>query len=78
MEVQDVSKKKEAWMRWVKSPNSSSLEEYRELKVLSRRFADKAHEDLWEAKAEEAERLHETAVRLGHCNSLLKDLRLHE
>ena len=45
-EVWEVSKKKpEAWMRCVKSPNSSNLEEYGELKVLSRRCADKAHED---------------------------------
>ena len=35
-EVREVSKRKqEAWMRWVKSPNSSNLEEYQELKVLS-------------------------------------------
>ena len=44
--------------------------------MVSRKCADKAHEEWWEAKAEEVERLHEAAVRLGHGGSLLKDLRL--
>ena len=46
------------------------------MKVLSRRCADKAREAWWEAKAEEPERLHEIAVRLGHGGSLLKDLKI--
>ena len=46
------------------------------LKAESRRCADKAQEEWWETKAAEAERLHESAVRLGHGGSLLKDLRL--
>ena len=62
-------------MRWVKSPSKSTLEDYRGLKVLSWRCVDKAREDWWEAKVEEAERLHETAVRLGHGGSLPKDLK---
>ena len=43
---------------------------------MSRKCADKAHEEWWEAKVKEAERLHEAAVRLSHGGSLLKDLRL--
>ena len=76
-EVREVSRRKqEAWMRWVKSPSSSHLEEYQELKVLSRRCADKACEVWWEARAEEAEKLHEAAVRQGHGGSLLRELKL--
>ena len=65
-------------MRWVKSPGNVSLkQEYQKLKVQSKKCADKAREEWWEAKAEEAERLHEAAVRLGHVGSLLKDLKLY-
>ena len=77
-EVREVSRKKqEAWKRWVKSPESERLKgEYQQLKMMSRKCAEKAHEEWWEAKAEEAERLHEAAVKLGHGGSLLRDLRL--
>lgn len=51
-------------------------QEYQKLKVQSRKCADKAREEWWEVKAEEAVKLHEAAVRLGHGGSLLKDLRL--
>ena len=64
-------------MKWMKSPGCERLKrEYHELKVLSRKYADKAHGEWWEAKAEEAERLYEAAMRLGQDGSLLKDLRL--
>ena len=70
-------KKQEAWMRWVKSPGNVSLkQEYQKLKVQSRKCAEKARVEWWEAKAEEAEKLHEAAVRLGLGGSLLKDLKL--
>ena len=46
------------------------------MKLLSRKCADKAREEWWEAKAEEAERLHEIAIRLGQGGSLLKELKL--
>ena len=60
-------KKQEAWMRRVKSPASQRLRrEYQQLKVASRKRADKAHEEWWETKVKEAERLHEAVVRLGH------------
>ena len=62
-------------MKWVESANSNNLKEYQELKVHSR-CTDKVHEYWWEAKEEEAERLHEAAVKLGHGGSLLKDLKL--
>ena len=77
-EVREVSRKKqEAWMRCVKSPGNVSLkQEYQKWKVQSRKCADKAREEWWEAKAEEAEKLHEAAVRLGRGGSLLKDLKL--
>ena len=77
-EVCEVLKKKqEAWMRWVKSPGCGDLKrEYQELKVLSGKCADRAHEEWWETKAAEAERLHEVSVSLGHNGSLLKDLKL--
>ena len=51
-------------------------QEYQKLKVQSRKWVDKAREEWWEVKAEEAVKLHEAAVRLGHGGSLLKDLRL--
>ena len=44
--------------------------------MLSRKCVDRAREEWWEAKAAEAERLHEVAVSLGHGGSLLKDLQL--
>ena len=77
-EVREVSRKKqEAWMRCVKSPGNDSLkQEYQKWKVQSRKCADKAKEEWWEAKAEEAEKLLEAAVRLGCGGSLLKDLKL--
>lgn len=76
--VREVARKKqEAWMRWPKSPDSECLrQQYLLLKVQSRRCADKAREECWERKAEQAEQLHETAVRLGLGGSLLKDLQL--
>ena len=40
-------------------------QEYQKWKVQSRKCTDKAREEWWEAKAEEAEKLHEAAVRLG-------------
>ena len=49
---------------------------YQHLKAQSRKIADEAREAWWEAKAEEAEKLHEAAVRHGRGGSLLKDLRL--
>ena len=77
-EVRGVSKKKqEAWMRLVKSPSDGELKRtYLELKVLSRNCADKAQEKWWEAKAAEAERLHEVAVSLGRGGSMLRGLKL--
>ena len=77
-EVRKVSRKKqEAWMRCVKSPGNVSLkQEYQKWKVQSSKCTDKAGEEWWEAKAEEAEKLHEAAVALGHGGSLLKDLKL--
>ena len=68
-EVRDVARKKhEAWMRWQKSPDNEALRlEYQQLKVQSRRSADKAHEEWWESKADQAEK---PAVRLGHGGSL--------
>ena len=77
-EVREVSRKKqEAWMRCLKSPGNDSLkQEYQKWRVQSRKCADKAREEWWEAKAEEAEKLHEAAVRLGRGGSLLKDLKL--
>jgi len=77
-EVRVMSKKKsEAWMSWAKSPGNCELKEaYQVLKVQSRKCADKAREEWWEAKAVEAEELHEAAVRKGHGGSLVKDLKL--
>ena len=37
---------------------------------------DKAHEEWWEARAEEAEKLYEVAVSRGCGGSLLKELKL--
>ena len=55
-------KKQEAWMRWQKSPDSECLkQQYHLLKVQSRRCVDKAREEWWERKAEQAEHLHEIA-----------------
>ena len=65
---------REAWLRWVKKPILKA--QYQQLKTQSRKAADEAREAWWEAKAEEAERLHEAAVRHGRGGSLLKDLRL--
>ena len=56
--------------------NVSLKQEYQKWKVKSRKCAEKAREEWWEAKAEEAEKLHEAAVRLGRGGSLLKDLKL--
>lgn len=77
-EVREVSRKKqEAWMRYMKSAEIDTLkQEYQKWKVQSRKCKDKAREKWWEAKAEEAEKLHEAAVRLGRGGSLLKDLKL--
>ena len=77
-EVREVSRKKqEAWVKWVKVLGSERLKrKHQQLKVVSRKCVDKACEEWLVAKAEEAERLHEAAVRLGHGGSLLKDLRL--
>ena len=76
--VREVSRmKQEAWLRWVKKPGDTILKaQYQQLKTQSRKAADEAREAWWEAKAEEAERLHEAAVRHGRGGSLLKDLRL--
>ena len=76
--VREVSRmKQEAWMRWVKKPGDVLLKaQYQQLKAQSRKAADEAREAWWEAKAEEADRLHEAAVRHGRGGSLLKDLRL--
>ena len=76
--VREVAKKKkEGRMRWQKSPGNESLrQQYHRLKVQSRQCADNAREEWWESKAEEAEKLHESAVRLGRGGSLLTDLRL--
>ena len=64
-------------MRWQKSPDNEDLRQgYQQLKKLSRKCADKAREEWWEGKAEQAEKLCEAAVRLGRGGSLLKDLRL--
>ena len=41
-----------------------------------RKCVDRACEDWWEAKAAEAERVHEVTMSLGHGGSLLKDLKL--
>ena len=62
--VREVARKEqEAWMRWQKSPESECLkQQYNMLKVQSRRPVDKAREEWWERKAEQAEQLHETAV----------------
>ena len=77
-EVSEVSKKKqEVWMRLVKFPSDGeSKRAYQELKVLSRKCADRPREEWWEAKAAEAQWLHEIAVSLGRGGSLLKDLNL--
>ena len=70
-------KKRDMWTRCQKSPGDEGLrQQYMLLKAESGRCADKAQEEWWEAKAAEAERLHESAVRLGRGGSLLKDLRL--
>ena len=76
--VREVArKKKEAWMQWQKSPGNESLrQQYQLLKVQSQQCVDNAREDWWESKAKEAEKLHESAVRLGRGGSRLKDLRL--
>ena len=59
----------------MKFPDDETLkQEYQQLKRQSRQSADKAHEEWWESKAEQAEKLHEYAVRLGYGGSLLKDL----
>ena len=78
VKVREASRmKQEAWMRWVKKPGDTLLKvRYQQLKVQSRKVADEAREAWWEAKAEEAEKLHEAAVRHGRGGSLLKDLRL--
>ena len=69
--------KQEAWMRWAKKPGDALLKVwYQHLKAQSRKVADEAREAWWEAKTEEAEKLHEAAVRHGRGGSLLKDLRL--
>ena len=58
------------------SRNVGLKQEYQKLKVQSRKCADKAKKEWWEAKADKAEKLHEAAVRLGHGGSQLKDLKL--
>ena len=76
--VREASRMKQvAWMRWAKKPGDALLKvQYQHLKAQSRKVADDAREAWWEAKAEEAEKLHEAAVRHGRGGSLLKDLRL--
>ena len=76
--VREASRiKQEAWMRWEKKPGDALLKvRYQHLKAQSRKVTDEAREAWWEAKAEEAEKLHEAAVRHGRGGSLLKDLRL--
>ena len=70
-------KKQEAWMQWQKLPNNESMKhQYHLLKMQSKQCVDKAREEWWEDKAEQAEHLHEAAVKLGRGGSLLKDLRL--
>ena len=74
---EEVKKKKETCMRWKKSVgNKSPRQHYQLPKVQSRQCADNAHEKWCESKAQEAEKLQESAVRLGSVGSLLKDLRL--
>ena len=69
--------KQEAWMRWAKKPGDTLLKvRHQHLKAQSRKVADEVRETWWEAKTEEAEKLHEAAVRHGRGGSLLKDLRL--
>ena len=77
-EVREMSRKKqEAWMRWSKSPDNSSFkEQYMRLKDLSRKCADKARDEWWEAKAVEAEEMHERAIKNGSGGSLVRDLKL--
>ena len=68
--------KKEAWMKWVKKPDDTLLKApYQQKKAQSRKAADEACKAWWEAKEEEAEKLHEVAVRHERGGSLLKDLR---
>ena len=43
--------------------------EYLELEMLSRKCANRAHEEWWEDNAVEGERLYEVAVSLGHDGS---------
>ena len=62
-----------------KKPDDTVLKvQYQQLKAQSRKAADEAREVWWEDKAEEAERLHEAAVRHGRGGSLLKDVRLKQ
>ena len=61
-------------MRWMKSPDNESLRQrYQLLKRQSSQSADNAREEWWESKAEQAEKLHESAVRMECGGSLLKD-----
>ena len=50
----------------------SLLQEYQKLKVESRKCVDKAMAEWWEAKAVEAEKLHDAAVRFSCGGYLLK------
>ena len=76
--VREVSRmKQEAWLKWAKKPDDTLLKtQYQQLKAQSRKAADEAREVWWEAKAEEAEKLHEAAVRHGRGGYLLRDLKL--
>ena len=73
-------KKQDLWMKWSKSPDNSHpmsfKEQYMRLKDLSRKCADKARDECWEAKAVEAEEMHERAVKNGSGGSLVRDLKL--
>ena len=69
--------KQEAWLKWAKKPDDSLLKaQYQQLKAESRKAANEACELGWEAKAEEAEKLHKAAARHGRGGSLLRDLKL--
>ena len=74
-----LRRKQDAWMRWIKSPNNCEIKEaYQNLKVQSRKCADKAREEWLETKAVEAEELHETAAKNGHeCSIPLKTQKLN-
>ena len=71
--------RQEAWLKWAKKPDDTSLKvHYQRLKHKSRKAAVEACEQWWEAKAEEAEKLHVAAVRNNSGESLVRDLKLSQ